>query len=906
MSNKVKHCFLTVLACLPLTMTAATVNADAAKTIAQQFVNYQSHGKLKASHVTMALSHAELSTWNAALVDYYVFNSTDGNAFVIVAGDDRAEQVLGYGDGSIDMSDIPCGMQWLLDSYKEQIEYLHSHPAVVVEKSSQTLSDANVQYLPMLSCDWSQGVPYNDQCPLYEGEHCVTGCVATAMAQVMYFWRYPDTSPSVPGYRLSWMQLPALPETTFEWDEMLDKYTGPYTESQAAAVATLMRYCGQACSMDYGVDGSGAYVRDQLAAMRLMGYNPNAIMVDKNRYDVQTWNSMMLRELADGYPILYSGSGMAGGHAFVLDGYDGSQNKYHINWGWAAKGNGYFALGAFNVLDYTFNSQQQMLCRIYPKTMPEPSLRYDFEDGGIFYNYGTDGNEAVVTCRNTQYKTYAGDVVVPEQVIHNGRTLTVTAVGDDAFRDCAGLNTVTLPGSVKRIGDRAFRSASGLTHVDLPAGLEKIGDQSFTNCISLQQVYLSSSVREIGNKAFLNCTGLNRVDVDDIQSWIDMRLDGYYSSPLLYAHRLFVQGQEVKHLVIPNNIVSLPDYKFAGFSGMTAVTFNGELASIGRSTFEGCSSLSSLDFPESLTAIGQESFKGCSGLQELVLTEPIQHIGQGAFTDCNALTSVAFEGPVDMIESDAFVGCDNLTGVITTDISSWFDNGFQNEKSNPLSLAHHLFVNGEELTDLVIPDDIISIGDYLFYSFTGMTSLTLGNNVKQIGTSAFAQCKGLTQLTINDNVTTIGEKAFSTCSNLQSVTIGSGVQSIADKAFIACLDLNEVICRPAVPPVAANVMWFSNATCSKAILKVPNGSLEIYKKAPEWNRFPQIIGIDLHGKIGDVNGDGEINIADVNVVIDVILVSTAAGSSQDVNGDGEVNIADANALIDIILSSRIN
>ncbi len=901
MTHKMNHWFLTALMLVPLTLAAAHVDTNTAKTIAQQFVNKQSRTRLQASHVNMMLAHAEPSSWNANLVDYFIFNSTDGNAFVIIAGEDRAEQVLGYGDGAVDVNNIPCGMRWLLEMYKEQIEYLHSHPGLEIENSSPSLKDANIQYLPLLTCDWSQGTPYNNQCPEFEGERCVTGCVATAMAQVMYFWRYPESCPSIPGYKLSWVQLPTLPATTFIWNKMLDIYTGHYTESQAEAVAKLMRYCGQSCSMNYGVDGSGAYVSSQLAGMKLMGYNRNASMVEKKNYSVETWNSMMLRELADGYPILYSGSGQAGGHAFVLDGYDGSQNKYHVNWGWASTGNGYFALGAFNVRDYSFNSDQQMLVRIYPSTMPKPNPRYDFEEGGIYYNYDANGIDAVVTCESSKFNTYSGEIVVPSKVTHNGKTMTVTAIGDDAFRDCVNLTKVTLPSSIKHIGAHAFRSASALTEIVLSAGLESIGNQSFTNCISLQRVYLPSSVREIGYKAFLNCSGLNRVDIDNIQSWIDIRLDGYYSSPLLYAHRLFVNGHEVKHLEIPESNTTLADYKFAGFSGMTSLSLPAGLTNIGKSTFAGCSSLTMVDFPESLSTLGAESFKNCTGLQELVITEPIQRIDKEAFAGCNGMMSVTFNGPVEVIETDAFAGCDRLNCVIIPDIATWFGNGFMNEKSNPLTLARRLFVNDKEVTALVIPESVSVIGDYMFYSFTGMTSVVMRNNVKKIGKNAFALCKGLTRLTISDGVTEIGEKAFSTCSNLKSLTIGSRAKSIGDKAFIACTGLTGVTCRSTVPPPAVYVMWFSNVTCNQATLMVPKGSLENYKKANEWSRFSKIIGIDILGQVGDVNGDGEINIADVNVLVDIILKGTVSGGNQDVNSDGEINIADVNTLVNIIL-----
>ena len=901
--TKITVWIIAALLMMPLSLSASRVDLKAAQTVAQRFMGEQQQRSLNATSQvpSMTMAHAEVSAFNPVMADYYVFNAEDGSAFVIVSGDDRAEQVLGYGEGAIDMSNIPCNMRWLLDMYKEQIEYLHSHPAMEVENFSQSLKDANLRYLPLLTCDWSQGTPYNDQCPLYEGEHCVTGCVATAMAQVMYYWRYPKSSPPVHAYKLLWMDIPALPATTFDWDEMLDTYTGPYTASQGEAVAKLMRYCGQACCMDYGVDGSGAFVSEQLAGMKLLGYNSDAFMADRKNYNTATWNSMMLRELADGYPILYSGSGQAGGHAFVLDGYDGNQGKYHINWGWASRGNGYFALGAFNVIDYMFNSQQQMLCRIYPASVPEPATRYDFKEHGIYYKQGTDPGEVAVTCGDTRYNSYSGEITIPSTITHDGKTMTVTAIGDDAFRDCFGLSKVTLPSSIRHIGAHAFRSSSSLTQVVIPEGLESIGNQAFTNCVALQQVYLPSSVREIGYKAFLNCTGLNRVDIDEVQSWIDIHLDGYYSSPLLYAHRLFVGGNEIKHLIIPETNTKLPDYKFAGFSGMTSLVLPSNLEEIGNSTFAGCSSLTALELPESLTTLGTASFKDCTGLRQVVLVGSVQRVKGETFAGCSGLEEVVFDGPVARIEADAFAGCESLSRVVVPDIKSWFGNGFMNEKSSPLYFAQHLLVNDNEVTSLEIPNDVSEIGDYMFGGFKSLNALVMGDHVKKIGKNAFAQCKGLSRIQIGDGVVEIGEKAFSTCSNLQSLTIGSSVQSIGDRAFYACTGLTEITCKALVPPPAAYFMWFSNSTCSNARLMVPIEAVDAYKSAAEWKRFTLIVGVDMHEKVGDVNGDGEINIADINTIINVVVEETSSIAACDVNGDGEVNIADVNAVIDLIL-----
>jgi len=178
----------------------------------------------------------------------------------------------------------------------------------------------------------------------------------------------------------------------------------------------------------------------------------------------------------------------------------------------------------------------------------------------------------------------------------------------------------------------------------------------------------------------------------------------------------------------------------------------------------------------------------------------------------------------------------------------------------------------------------------------------MGAHLNSIGASAFSLCKGLEEVIIPDVVTVIGEKAFSTCSGLKSLTIGAGASAIGDRAFHACVGLNQVICRSTLPPVANDVIWFSNSTCSQATLMVPESAVTDYQRATEWKRFGTVVGYKLQDLPGDVNADGEVTIADVNMLLEIILSGSATRGSVDVNGDGEINLADVNAVIDLILN----
>ena len=350
---------------MSMDMAAAGIDAAGARTRVLQFLNSQQRNILSANPQQLSLVHTEKSKADARLADYYVFNADDGSAFVIVAGDDRAAGVLACGNHAIDMDDVPCNMQWLLDHYSKQMDYLRAHPDVPVMAAA---GQNSVVVSPLVSCTWNQRAPFYNQCPTSGTQHCLTGCVATAMAQVMYYWKYPAQAPALDGYtsEVNGATVDALPGGTFDWDNMLDVYPTNATAQQKDAVAMLMRYCGQACHMGYGTSASGAYSDDELEGMKTFGYNNDAVLLDRDDYTAGEWAAMIEQQLAAGCPILYGGvdADKNAGHAFVVDGCGGGM--YHINWGWSGSGDGYFVLDAFTTMNLQYSSEQQMLYQVYP------------------------------------------------------------------------------------------------------------------------------------------------------------------------------------------------------------------------------------------------------------------------------------------------------------------------------------------------------------------------------------------------------------------------------------------------------------------------------------------------------------------------------------------------------------
>lgn len=377
--------FFAALLLAVMQATAADVDLTIAKSTAERYLQMSSSGKRLAgpSTTNLKLLYTEVNSTQANKAVYYIFNSDHG--FVIVSGDDRAHLILAHGDRPLDLKRMPDNMKFWLGTYKTQIEYLQAHPGLVVNQPAYNKNLTAGKVEPLLTAEWDQDAPYYNHCPTYNGSLCLTGCPATSLSMVFYYWKYPtDPTPPVEGYTNESysFEVEALPSITFDWDNMLDKYTGNYNTAQADAVAWLMRYVGQEEHMNYTPSGSGAYGSDILRTVKFFGYDESADLLFKTvtddygtvieeYYNDEEWAALLQNEMYEGRPVVYCAydyddwSGWSG-HAFNVDGYNPTDNTYHVNWGWSGSGNGDFVLNAFSSSGYTFNIEQQMIMGIQP------------------------------------------------------------------------------------------------------------------------------------------------------------------------------------------------------------------------------------------------------------------------------------------------------------------------------------------------------------------------------------------------------------------------------------------------------------------------------------------------------------------------------------------------------------
>ena len=272
--------------------------------------------------------------------------------------------------------------------------------------------------------------------------------------------------------------------------------------------------------------------------------------------------------------------------------------------------------------------------------LPIIASAYDVEVDGIYYNLNSEKNEAEVTFSRSGYPS---SVNIPEKFTYEGVEYSVTSIGAYAFY--------------------AFDEYSNLTSVTIPNSVISIEPQAFGGCYNLTSVTIPNSVKSISWSAFAWCSGLNSVHITDLEAWCRISFGNCDANPLYYAHHLYLNGEEVKDLVIPNTVTSLGPSAFEGCSGLTSLTIPNSVTNIEMYAFAECSGLTSVSIPNSLTSIGTGIFEGCNSLTSVTIPNSVTSIGAFAFKDCSGLTSFTIPNSVNIIAQNAFQYCNSLASV---------------------------------------------------------------------------------------------------------------------------------------------------------------------------------------------------------------------------------------------------
>ena len=465
----------------------------------------------------------------------------------------------------------------------------------------------------------------------------------------------------------------------------------------------------------------------------------------------------------------------------------------------------------------------------------------------------------------------------------------MTSIGGSAFKGCSGLTSVTIGNSVTSIGADAFGGCSGLTNVTIPNSVTSIGGYAFNGCSGLTNVTIPNSVTSIGKYAFSGT------------AWYDNQPDGVvYAGKVAYTYKGSMPSNA--EIVIQDGTLGIADNAFYRCSGMTSVTIPNSVTSIGYQAFYGCTPLTNVSIGNSVTTIGNEAFRGCSGLKSVTIGNSVTSIGSSAFRGCSGLTSIIIPNSVTSISSSAFYYCSGLTSVTIGDsVTSIGGDVFYGCSgltsvtigNSVTSIGSRAFYGCSGLTSATIPNSVTSIGKEAFNGCSGLTNVTIGDSVTSIGNSAFYGCSGLTSVTIPNSLTYIDASTFSGCSGLTSVTIPKSVTSIGNYAFGYCSSLTSVTVENETP---VDIDYYTFTNRKYATLYVPLGSKPAYKVAKYWKEFKEIIEIEESNyMLGDINGDGTVDVSDYIGVANRILNIGQEGFNElasDVNEDGIIDVSD--------------
>lgn len=456
---------------------------------------------------------------------------------------------------------------------------------------------------------------------------------------------------------------------------------------------------------------------------------------------------------------------------------------------------------------------------------------------GIYYNLGS--NEALniyfaeVTKNPEKYK---GNIVIPAKVSYDDKEYSVTTIGSMAFMDCSELKSVEFPEGLTHIESEAFSGCTGLIKVCFPNSISFTGNNVFYGCTGITEITLpDNGIYTFSGHEFKNCTGLTSIDIPSCVTTIDG----------------FTGCSGLTSIYIPKTVTEIKDYSFTNCENLSSIIVesgnrvydsrdncNAIIETASNTLVKGCNKTL---FPENVPTIGKAAFYGCTTIETLTIPNTIKTIGKEAFSKCTGIEELNLPNSITTIEREAFNGCNNLTTVVIP---------------NSLNDISSVFTNCRNLVSVTIPEGVTNISD-AFTGCSSLASITIPKSVTDFY-MAFYSCTSLKTITIPEGVIDISGEAFA-YSGLISVYIPSSALSIRYNAFECCKDLKDVYCYAETPPLLDSRSFWDD-DLPNAVLHVPSGSIDLYKKALIWKDFGRIVALkrsDDPSGIKNMNKDAD-------------------------------------------------
>lgn len=759
----------------------------------------RSEALLKARQFMPTKQFAESRSWRhvkgvAAASPFYVFNDEGGRGFVIVSGDDRTQPILGYADsGWLDADSLPDNLRSWLDGYAEQMALLDNGWTA---RSAMAAAEEKPAIAPLITTTWNQNLPYNLMTPTYTDgsgneRHYVTGCVATALAQVMNYHQWPLNCPAIPAYTTHWQKIAMteLPPTTFKWNLMKDSYTSQETGNSADAVAELMRYVGQANSMDYNQGGSSASIHLDVMA-ELFSYSKNAWRARREDYTVVEWEKLIYRELSANRPVLYDGASSSVGHQFVCDGYDG-EGFFHINWGWGGSSDGYFVLSLANP-----------------------------DEKGIGGGSGTAGYAYRQTAIIGFQPASEDEEEQPriEADLYDVAEATYSRSSQNADFENVSTDGVYIKG---------IYGCTPTTTCDVEVGWAVYKNEMIGNVIAYRQVTIDS--RDGNTRLYRGPQTI---------SFGAGLTDGQYKLVLVYrflgnADWTVVSTKDCLYAQISDNTLFVRGFQREATFTVNSVDYSGEMG-------EGTEVNVTINITNTSDVMQETAFFWIkqSNNEWRKMAEGLGCVEPGETGNIH-LSFTYMAGTFDVkITSDTFgekvMGTSSVT-IFPVQTVTWNHLLFSCNTGTKEAKLLKCDYKNYEWGVIEIPSSVSLDGtDYA---------------VTKIDERAFWNVTSLQGIVLPEGLLAVGESAFQLCYELREVQLPSTLKTIGDYAFNSCFSLHSVASRMESPvAINRNVFtyneWVDDSTqveaFTKATLYVPEGAKANYQSAPAWSEFKNI------------------------------------------------------------------
>ena len=850
--------FLAIAMAMVGSAQAAQVSVTDARQVADQF--------FRAKSTRLSAPSSQSTTRLAYTADherFFVFDRGVHSGFVVVAGDDRLPQVLGYGmDFSADK--MPPAMRYWMDEMSRQIAFLQSHPEAKVHRPAPRVNAV----APLMTTMWDQGEPYNNYCPYYynnngDSARAVTGCVATATAQVMNYNQWPDVGRGSHSYTcnvndMTVTELSAdYSQSVYRWDLMLDTYDASSSPESCDAVAKLMSDVGISMNMGYGASSGAQETVAMRALVEYFKYSNKCYILNRDYYGADEWDQFLVDEISALRPIIYCGytisSTDSGGHAFVLDGFD-NNGYFHVNWGWGGSSDGYFLVSLL---------------------APGSGMNFEYMQDGIF----------------GLVPEHQADLVDKVLNIRTQLIPVVSSVPLGERKELFKLDNFVAEGNALDTAGYFERNGRRYYYAEIPMSLgvyDKDGVLRQSEEFIRQQVF---SGYWFNSDQRINMTLLNSLENGEYLVKLAYQLEDEGN----YDHRVMdYSGKELYvKMTVSDGTAHLTDCFLSNTYGLGSV-----IVPAGIMVNQPIDVNVSLSYNRPWGGGGEDGPLGTAHLSllkdgvEVATSEPYE-----VMVPVNTVQSYQMQitAPAEWGRYELMVNDESGNTFVET--NQW--NEAIGDGIIPimvLPVCQQLVEDFETMTANSSSNDKDVQGLFTTWSFTksGVRAPGEGrcngiNSVMLKKASSFGTSQPMAHNFIMAQATFFNQSSTAAKYKLESSTDGGATWVVA----------NTIDDQPAADVPANSVtspIWKLNLTAAQPaifrIAMIAGGSASTYVDD---------VSFYYNDTVGDVNGDGEVNIADINAVITVILTN-GDKTAADVNGDGEVNIADINAIINLILS----